>query len=468
MTAKAEAQALDPPAVMPPPSVLSPREAQMKIRRFSGRPIKKFGHSVSPLDPADHRSGVHTSEFRGLYNLAMICGALYSLNTAVSNMLSDGVLSDPKLLLAVFYSHHFIEVIVTIGVQVLYSYTALIPVYMASTQWFSGRLLVNTMHHFLQSVLFVFTVVFIIYRDWNTIHATSAFVECLVLVMKMHSYIRTKLELARESDSKPEIDIVNYTVYLLHPTLVYEPKYPRTTHIRWGYVAEKFVANALAMSTLYLIVTDYMLPRLEDSGIENPVLVVMSLLLPFLGSYLLIWFIIFECILNGFAELTYLADRDFYGDWWNCTTFDEFARKWNKPVHEFLLRHVYLESLETYKLTRRSATMLTFFVSALLHECVFAIIFRTVKMYFFCLQMLQVVIILYGRGLKGTRLGNYTFWFGVILGPPLQAVLYCREYHGGEPIFMNVMVPTMFAGFGGVLIGSLMCMKPHKRVPTQD
>lgn len=27
------------------------------------------------------------------------------------------------------------------------------------------------------------------------------------------------------------------------------------------------------------------------------------------------------------------ADREFYQDWWNSTSWDEFARKWNKPVH---------------------------------------------------------------------------------------------------------------------------------------
>ncbi|KAF1328380.1 Sterol o-acyltransferase, partial [Globisporangium splendens] len=425
------------------------------------RSVKKFTNIVSPMDPADRRSGIHMSEFRGMYNLAMIAGALYTMTTSLSNLLSRGDLYDAKLLLSVFYSWHFLEVLVTFACQTLYSYTALIPVYMAGTQWFSGRLMINIAHHFFQSVLFVFTGVFIIYRDWNTIHAVSAFVECLVLLMKMHSYIRTKLELARNEETVPTANVRDFTLYLFYPTLVYEPKYPRTEKIRWGYVAEKFIANALAMSMLYIIVTDQVMPRLEDSALANPVLVVINLLLPFLGCYLMIWFIIFECICNGFAELTYLADRDFYGDWWNSTTFDEFARKWNKPVHEFLLRHVYLESLETYKLSRHSATMLTFFVSAALHECVFVIVFRTVKMYFFVLQMLQLVIIMYGRGMKGTRVGNYFFWFGMILGPPLQAVIYCREYHGGEPIFMNLMVPIMAAGFGSGVVGSVMYMRAH-------
>ena len=27
------------------------------------------------------------------------------------------------------------------------------------------------------------------------------------------------------------------------------------------------------------------------------------------------------------------ADREFYQDWWNSTSWDQFSRKWNKPVH---------------------------------------------------------------------------------------------------------------------------------------
>ncbi|KAJ0410133.1 hypothetical protein ATCC90586_001618 [Pythium insidiosum] len=431
------------------------------------RPVKQFKHIVSPLDPADHRSGVHTSEFRGIYNLAIITAGLYTMSTCVSHVMSRGGL-DWRLLLSVFYSWDFIEVLATFACQAMFSYTAMIPVYMAGTQWFSGRRLVNITHHFLQSVLFFFTVVFIIYRDWHTVHAVSAFVECVVLLMKMHSYIRTKLELARQSDNQQMTrpDLKDFTMYLLYPTLVYEPKYPRTEKIRWGYLAEKTIANTLGMSMLYIIVTDHVMPSLEDSGITNPVFVIIHLLLPFLGCYLMIWFIIFECICNGVAELTYLADRDFYGDWWNSTTFDEFARKWNKPVHEFLLRHVYLESLESYKISKRSAATLTFFVSALLHECVFVIVFRTVKMYFFLLQMIQVVVIMYGRGLKGTRLGNYIFWLGMILGLPLQAVIYCREYHGGDPIFMNVMIPIVAGGFFCVAFGSLL-MVSKRASPTK-
>ncbi|KAG6976079.1 hypothetical protein JG688_00001722 [Phytophthora aleatoria] len=412
------------PRVEPPSSVRSPTASK--------RRMKKFRDVVSPLDPADARSGVHCSEFRGLYNLAMLAGVLYVFTTLFTNLLMRKDPADLKLLLSVFYSTHLLEVLATFACQALYAYTALIP-----------------------SSLF-FTIVFIVWRDWNLIHAVSAFIEGLVLLMKMHSYIRTKLEISRTEDKPPSPDIKDFTMYLLIPSLVYEPNFPRTDRIRWGYLAEKTFSVIMGISMLYIIVTTHVMPRLEDSGTVSPVLSVVSLLLPFLGCYLLTWFIIFECICNGFAEVTYSADRDFYADWWNSTTFDEFARKWNKPVHEFLLRHVYLETLDSYKISKTYATVFTFFMSAALHECVFILMFRTIKMYFFTLQMVQLVIIVYGRGLRGSRLGNITFWLGMILGLPLQAVIYSREYHGGEPIFMVIMMPAMIFGFGGVLVASLM------------
>jgi len=58
---------------------------------------------------------------------------------------------------------------------------------------------------------------------------------------------------------------------------------------------------------------------------------------------------------------------------WACSTsFDEFSRKWNKPVHEWLLRHVYLETIVTYKASKLNATAATLLFSLLLHEVRFA------------------------------------------------------------------------------------------------
>ena len=86
-----------------------------------------------------------------------------------------------------------------------------------------------------------------------------------------------------------------------------------------------------------------------------------------------------ECICNGFAELSRFADRQFYEDWWNATSWDEFSRKWNKPVHTFLLRHVYASSISSYKLSRSSAMFFTFLLSAAVHELVMAIVTKKIR-----------------------------------------------------------------------------------------
>ncbi len=59
--------------------------------------------------------------------------------------------------------------------------------------------------------------------------------------------------------------------------------------------------------------------------------VVAHLLIPFTLVWIIVFFILFECILNAIAELTFFDDREFYQDWWNSTTFDEFARKVRAP-----------------------------------------------------------------------------------------------------------------------------------------
>lgn len=90
---------------------------------------------------------------------------------------------------------------------------------------------------------------------------------------------------------------------------------------------------------------------------------------------------------TGFAELSYFADREFYQDWWNSTSWDEFSRKWNKPVHTFLLRHVYASSRTGLRLGRWGATFFTFLLSALCHELVMAVVSKKIRPYLFLMQV---------------------------------------------------------------------------------
>lgn len=96
---------------------------------------------------------------------------------------------------------------------------------------------------------------------------------------------------------------------------------------------------------------------------------------------------VFICVGFWTDNCSSFADRRFYDDWWNSTSWDEFSRKWNRPVHTFLLRHVYASTMTSYKLSRRSAMFLTFLLSAAVHELVMAVVTKKIRMYLFMLQV---------------------------------------------------------------------------------
>ncbi|KAJ3102773.1 hypothetical protein HDU97_000312 [Phlyctochytrium planicorne] len=242
-----------------------------------------------------------------------------------------------------------------------------------------------------------------------------------------------KAELNKKTVQFPNnLTVVNFVDYMLVPTLVYELEYPRTSKFRPMYFFEKAVATMGTFFLLYITVEHYIIPTLAISNQIDFITSLMNLIIPFMVCYLLIFFIIFECICNAFAELTCFADREFYEDWWNSCTFDEYARKWNKPVHEFLLRHVYGDTISNLKLSKTNATFLTFFLSSCFHELVFVVTAKRIRMYMFMLQMLQIPLIWVARIPAVNRqktLGNMLFWFGMFLGPPLLGVAYCREIY---------------------------------------
>ncbi|EPT00989.1 hypothetical protein FOMPIDRAFT_149567 [Fomitopsis schrenkii] len=218
----------------------------------------------------------------------------------------------------------------------------------------------------------------------------------------------------------------NFMTYMLIPTLVYELEYPRTDKIRPLYVFEKTVATFGTFALLYTVTEGFIIPQLPTPG--TPVWrSILDLAMPFMGALLLLFYIIFECICNGFAELSYFADRRFYDDWWNSTSWDEFSRKWNRPVHTFLLRHVYASAMTSLGLGKLGAMMFTFLLSAAAHELVMLIVSQKLRMYLFFLQLSQVPMIAIGRlpAIKRNKLaGNIVFWAGLFVGLPLLCVAY--------------------------------------------
>jgi sterol O-acyltransferase len=160
------------------------------------------------------------------------------------------------------------------------------------------------------------------------------------------------------------LTLYNFVEWTCLPTLVYDLEYPRQERVNWWYVAEKSAATLGVIWVMIIISQAYIYPvvvetvRLKDAGMslderwkEFP-WVVSDMLFPMLLEQLLSWYVIWECLLNVLAEITRFADRGFYGAWWNSVSFDQYARDWNRPVHNFLLRHVYHSSISFFHLSK--------------------------------------------------------------------------------------------------------------------
>ncbi|TID22288.1 MBOAT-domain-containing protein [Venturia nashicola] len=235
------------------------------------------------------------------------------------------------------------------------------------------------------------------------------------------------------------LTIANWADWTCLPTLVYELEYPRQEHINWWYVAEKTAATFGVIWVMMVVSQTYIYPpvaetvRMKEAGMtlqqrwqEFP-WILGDMLFPLLLEQLLTWYVIWECCLNVLAELTRFADRGFYGDWWNSVSWDQYARDWNRPVHNFLLRHVYHSSISAFHLSKFTATFVTFFLSACVHELVMLCLFKKVRGYLFIMQLGQLPLVALSRTklLKGRdTLGNIIFWFGLFVGPSLITSLY--------------------------------------------
>ena len=223
----------------------------------------------------------------------------------------------------------------------------------------------------------------------------------------------------------------------MFPTLIYQIEYPRTEKIRWSYVGEKLCAIFGIILLMIVIAQNYMYPLaikalelrtlpLNERILHYPLLL-LNIMPSFLLIYILVWYLIWDAILNCIAELSKFGDRDFYGDWWNCVSWDQFAREWNIPVHKFLLRHVYHSSISALRLSKTSATIFTFLLSSIVHEMAMYVLFHKMRGYLLLLQMFQLPLVAISKTkyLKERRtLGNIIFWIGIASGPSVMCTLY--------------------------------------------
>ncbi|KAL7269781.1 Sterol O-acyltransferase 2 (Sterol-ester synthase 2) [Rhizina undulata] len=448
-----------------PPSLVSIKHARHERRRRMF-PTIAYENRVSHFDPqSQHR------DFRGFFTLFWIGLFIMVLTTALRNLKETGkVLST-----SIFSLFAIAPMELAIADFAMVASTGIcLPL---QRMFMEGRISWgrwgHLMQHVIQAVWLGIWVYLPFFLQWQWTHQVFFTLHALTMLMKIHSYsfycghlseCLKKLRALDENNTKSEsaedaelretlafeltspsgqvtypmnLTLDNYLDYLLVPTLCYELSYPRTEKVRWGKVAEKAAAVFGCVFLLTVVSEEFILPVMQEAALRLEDVVTFSevglillesislLLFPFMVTFLLVFLVIFEYVLGAFAEITCFADRHFYSDWWNSTTWLEFSREWNIPVHRFLQRHVYGASRP--HMSRPVATLVTFFISALAHELVMFCITKKLRGYGFVCQMLQLPIIAVQQTqwMSGQKtFNNVMFWFSMIWGLSMISALY--------------------------------------------
>ncbi|KAL4778309.1 MBOAT, membrane-bound O-acyltransferase family-domain-containing protein [Aspergillus varians] len=279
-------------------------------------------------------------------------------------------------------------------------------------------------------------------------------IQVIVVSLKSYSYALTNRDLRRAMLGSPSTDfsvpelyrscpyprnitLGNLAYYLLAPTLVYQPVYPRTPRIRWSFVGKRLFEFVGLSVVIWLLSAQYAAPLLRNATEKIAVLHFTSILergLKLSTISLVIWlagfYAIFQSLLNGLAEIMRFGDREFYTDWWNSPSFGVYWRSWNRPVYMFMKRHVYMP-LVTRGWNPIFASTMVFLISAILHELLVGVPTHNPIGVAFLAMLFQLPLILLTAPFEklktplGKAIGNSFFWLTFcVVGQPLGTLLY--------------------------------------------
>jgi hypothetical protein len=390
------------------------------------------------LDLLIEETKINQSHFKGFFNLFMVMLIIYVFSLPVYNYINYGYLvklrvifrmvRDLSILWMVWPLFHF------------WSYTA----YLLQLMILKGcpSYLCNIYKYITQYGILVFAGYITIANDMYISHVIFTSVQAIIHFFKMHSYTYINrdyrddwLNKRYEKDYKPmssypnNINFSNFFYFLRAPTFVYQETYPRSGPFRLNYFILKFLKTLFCLILVYYVYTEHIetiLPNILTTSVFE---MVIKIYFPVSLMCCILFFLIFECVLPAYAELSNFGDRQFYDDWWNSKDLEEFNRKWNKIVYHFLYTHIYLECRKRYNFSRFSSQFVTFALSAVLHEFCLCLLIKMFRPYMTLLMFLQIPMILFAkRFCKNRELGNYFFWTGIVIGNPLIYILYNREY----------------------------------------
>ncbi|KAH8724345.1 MBOAT, membrane-bound O-acyltransferase family-domain-containing protein [Phaeosphaeriaceae sp. PMI808] len=277
-------------------------------------------------------------------------------------------------------------------------------------------------------------------------HAVIVFLKCVSYALTnrdlRHAYLHPKQadplpELYKTCPYPQNINFNNLCYFWWAPTLVYQPVYPRTDKIRWSFVFKRLTEVAGLSIVIWIASAQYAAPLLQNSldkiltlNFTSIAERIMKLSTISVFCWLCGFFALFQSALNALAEVMRFGDREFYGDWWNVSSIRVYWTTWNKPVTNYMRRHIY-SPLVGRGCPPALAQIIVFLFSGVLHELLVGVPTHNIIGVAFAGMMIQIPLIALTdvvqkwRFIQGKVAGNMIFWISFCLvGQPLAALLY--------------------------------------------
>ncbi|XP_019894791.1 sterol O-acyltransferase 1-like [Musca domestica] len=335
---------------------------------------------------------MQVGHIRTIYNIFIVGFVFYLMQNVLLEYLTSGRIT----LGAGIFQTGFANIHYALGVWlILNAYTC--SVYYALKIWSNVRSKLHqqeklrTIWSYLWLMGYILGVVMCLYLpakfcfklDIKYASAAALLMETLRLVMKQHAFVRTicgramqgKLKSDDTADNSPTMPpFSKYLYYLFVPTFLYRDNYPRTSCIRWGFVAARFVECVAHVFLFACLMENHLKPGLENFGKMqlNASLLVRTVFQLQMTSMLMLlsgFYFLLHSWSNLTAELLRFGDRMFYRDWWTSGDIFEYFRKWNILVGDWLYEYIFKDCyLYVFKGSTAACGMAVFVISAIAHE----------------------------------------------------------------------------------------------------
>ncbi|KAI3754175.1 hypothetical protein L1987_53953 [Smallanthus sonchifolius] len=377
-------------------------------------------YAYRPCTPAHNRikesplssDAIFKQSHAGLFNLCIVVLVAVNSRLIIENLMKYGLLINANF----WFSSRSLRdwpLLMCCLLLPMFPLAAYIVEKFAWTKRISDSAVI-TLHIVITTIAILYPVIMILRFDSAVLSGVTLMLFACVNWLKLVSFVHANYDMRllvnsidkeKEKSASSSIEYfydVNFNslaYFMVAPTLCYQRSYPRTTCIRKSWVLRQTIKFIIFTGVMGFIIEQYINPIVRNSRhpLKGDFLYAIERVLKLSVPNLYVWLCMFYCFfhlwLNILAEVLRFGDREFYKDWWNAQTVEEYWRLWNMPVHKWIVRHVYFPCLRS-GIPKGGAHLIAFFMSAVFHELCIAVPCHIFKFWAFLGIMLQVPLVM--------------------------------------------------------------------------